>query len=469
MRLRPTFTSQSPTKRFSYCPGCLQKQLEIDRLREEVARLKARLRYQERSAQEGPFGASTPSSKIPIKTNTPPESQQRQGGAKAGHCGHGRRCIPHEEVTEHQSVAAPRKCPYCGGKLDPRGGKARTVIEVEPARKEVIRYELQQCDCPHCKRVITAPTPGVFPKALFGNRVLAHVAIEHYVHGIPLAHLSRQLGLGQGSLWSALHQLAARLAPALEKLIEEYRRAPVKHADETGWRTDGRNGYAWLFRTERVSLFRFRQSRSAQIPQEVLGTQRLRGTLVVDRYKGYNQAPCAIQYCYAHLLRDVQNLDKEFPQEAEVSRFVAALAPLLSQAMQLRAQKLARAQFAQRALELKIDIKSRVHAEAKHPGIQKIQNIFRKNSARLYRWANQPAIPAENNSSERELRRLVIARKISFGSQSEKGARTRETLMSVLHTLDKRTDDLFAAFHRALNALAQNVKLDPYKTLFDSG
>jgi transposase len=434
-----------------------------------VARLKARLRYQERSAQEGPFGASTPSSKIPIKASAQPENAQRQGGAKAGHCGHGRRCIPEEEISERQDVPAPEKCPYCGGKLDPRGSQPRTVIEVEPARKKVIRYQLQQCDCPHCQRVVTAPAPGVFPKALFGNRLLAHVALQHYVHGIPLGHLSRQLGLGEGSLWSALHQLAARLAPALEKLKEEYRRAPVKHADETGWRTDGRNGYAWLFRTAHVSLFRFRQSRSAQIPEEVLGTQRLRGTLVVDRYNGYNKAPCAIQYCYAHLLRDVQGLAKDFPDEPEVSRFVAQLAPLLSQAMQLRAQKLTRVEFVQRALELKMDIKTLVHTSAKHPGVQKIQNIFRENSARLYHWANNPAIPAENNATERELRRLVIARKISFGSQSENGARTRETLMSVLHTLAKRTDDLFGTFHRALNALAQNDKLDPYKLLFDSG
>jgi len=63
---------------------------------------------------------------------------------------------------------------------------------------------------------------------------------------------------------------------------------------------------------------------------------------------------------------------------------------------------------------------------------------------------------------------LVIARKISFGSQSEQGAQTREILMSVLHTLRKRTDDYFGAFKRALDALAQDETRDPYKLLFDS-
>jgi len=442
--------------------------LVIDRLQEEIVRLKARLRYQERTAKEGPFGSSTPSAKVPFKANTPPESSQRRGGGKPGHRGHGRRNIPGDEVTRQQSVPGPERCPYCGGPLDPKGSKARTIIEVDPVRKEVVRYELEQCDCGHCHRTFTARPAGVFAKGLFGNRLLTHLALEHYVQGVTLGHLSTHLGVSQGSLWAALHQLARRLATVTERLLLEYRRARVKHADETGWRTDGHNGYAWLFCTERVSLFRFRQSRSASVAQEVFGTQRLPGTLVVDRYNGYNQMPCSIQYCYAHLLREVQDLGKEFPEVSEVSQFVARFAPLLAEAMKLRAQELTAAQFRQQALELKVEIKALVHSPAQHPGIQKIQNIFRDRATRLYHWAKNPAIPADNNRAERELRPLVIARKISFGSQSEQGARTRETLMSVLHTLRKQTKDVFGAFKRALDALAQDEKRDPYKLLFDS-
>lgn len=446
----------------------MQKQLVIDRLQEEIVRLKARLRYQERTAKEGPFGSSTPSAKVPCKANAPPENSPRRGGARPGHRGHGRRNVPSDQVTARQTVPGPERCPYCGGPLAPKGSKARTIIEVDPVRKEVVRYELEQSDCRHCHHTFTARPAGVFAKGLFGNRLLTHLAMEHYVQGVTLGRLSASLGITQGSLWSALHQLAGRLAAVPERLLLEYRRAPVKHADETGWRTDGHNGYAWLFCTERISLFRFRQSRSASVAQEVLGTQRLRGVLVVDRYNGYNQAPCAIQYCYAHLLREVQDLEKEFPDVDEVSRFVASFAPRLAQAMQLRTQSLAPARFAERALELKIDIKTLVHSPAQHPGIQKIQNIFRKRASRLYHWAKNPAIPAENNRAERELRPLVIARKISFGSQSEQGARTREILMSVLHTLRKRTDKVFDRFKRCLDALAEDETRDPYQLLFDS-
>ncbi len=314
--------------------------------------------------------------------------------------------------------------------MDPKGTKARTIIDVEPVSKEVVRYELEQRDCGRCHRTFTARPAGVFAKSLFSNRFLTHLAVEHYVHGVTLGHLSAQL--------------------------------------ETGWRNDGHSGYGWLFCTALISLYRFRQSRAASVPKEVFGSKRLRGILVVDRYNGYNRMPCSIQYCYSHLLREVQDLGKDFPEVGEVVQFVERFAPLLAGAMKLRGQDLKRTEFCQRALELKLEIKATAYSPAQHPGIQKIQNIFRKQAARLYHWAKNPAIPADNNRAERELRPLVIARKISFGSQSEQGAQTREILMSVLHTLRKRTDDYFGAFQRALDALAQDETRDPYKLLFDS-
>jgi transposase len=173
---------------------------------------------------------------VPLKANTPPENSQRRGGAQPGHWGHGRRDIPDAEVTREEVVPGLEQCPYCGGPLDPKGSKPRTIIEVDPVRKEVIRYELAQRDCGRCHRTFTARPAGVFAKGLFGNQLLTHLAVEHYVQGVTLGHLSAQLAVGQGGLWAALHQLARRLADVPQRLLLEYRRAPVKHADETGWR-----------------------------------------------------------------------------------------------------------------------------------------------------------------------------------------------------------------------------------------
>lgn len=305
------------------------------------------------------------------------------------------------------------------------------------------------------------------PKCLYGNQLFTHVAIQHYLNGQTLGQLERQTGIGYGSLVDAMHQLARRLKEVPEKLIQEYRNAAVKHADETGWRNDGQNGYGWIFCAPDTSIFRFRGSRSARIVHEVLGEKPLPGVLVVDRYNAYNKARCTIQYCYAHLLRDVKDIEKEFPDNAEIRSFVETLSPLLSQAIHLRTLKLPDHEFKKHAERIKTEIIKVVHHEARHPAIQSIQTIFREKSERLYHWAEDPQIPADNNLAERELRPLVIARKISFGSQSERGAETRGILMTVLHTLRKRAPDVAVAFKRGLDRIAENPSLDPYAVFFE--
>ncbi len=446
----------------------MHKQQQIDRLQEENNRLKARLLYQERTAKEAPFGSSTPSSKQAIKLNSLEDNQKKIGGAKVGHVGSGR-CDPApEDFTRTERVDGLQQCPDCGVDLVSKGFQKRTVIDVVPVRKEVIAYQLHSCACPKCRRVFTPPAPGVFSRNLYSNRLLAHLAHEHYVHGITLGYLTKQLNLNHGTVIQAMHALAIRLESILKKLQQQYRQAKVRHADETGWRNDGKNGYAWLFCTPTLSLFRFPQTRSGKVPLEMFGSKPRKGVLVVDRYKAYNRVLCQKQYCYAHLLREVKDLTKEFPELTEVQQFVDRFAPLLSDAMKLRTVGLKIKEFQRQALQLKTRIQQIVESVAQHPGIQRIQNIFRENAENLYHWITHPDIPAENNRAERELRPLVIARKLSFGSQSERGLKTREILMSVLNTLNKRTEDGFSKLTSALNALASDPKGDPYNLLFNS-
>ena len=455
---------------FTYCPECLKKQQRINELEEEIVRLKARLRYQERTVEEGFFGSSTPSSKLPVKPNTLSERRARCGGAKPGHPGHGRASFSTTEAHHTQPVELPDQCPFCGATLQPKEFLDRSVLDAKPLEIHKVVYRLERKRCPRCHRALRARAPKVLPKALLSNRLLAHMAVEHYLRGITLGHLQEQTGIGSGTLVQAFHQLAQRLNTVPERLVEEYRQALVKHADETGWSNDGQNGHAWLFATLWTSIFRFRHTRSASVPKELFGEYPLPGTLVVDRYAAYNKAPCYIQYCYCHLSRDVQDIQKQFPNEPEVHRFVDTLVPLLTDAIQLRSLPISNKQFLRRAASLKQNILSVVHRDARHPAVQTLQNIFRANPHRLYHWARDRTIPADNNLAERDFRPLVIARKISFGSQSERGARTREILMTVLHTLKKRlhgpSADVHDALCLALDRIAEDPSLDPFRLLF---
>lgn len=215
---------------------------EIDRLKEENERLKDRWRYQKHSVKEGFFGASTPSSKRPVKPNATVAPQPKMGGAKPGHAGQGRPAVPLAPADRGERVNLPERCPDCGGTVEGKGTKARSVIEVEPLRRQTVHYQLERKYCPGCRRWVTARAPGVLKRALLSNRLLAHVAVQPYVYGVTLGPLENQLEVGYGTLLGALHQMAERLSPACEQRVKEYRQASVRPADETGWRTDGRNG-----------------------------------------------------------------------------------------------------------------------------------------------------------------------------------------------------------------------------------
>jgi transposase len=202
------------------------------------------------------------------------------------------------------------------------------------------------------------------------------------------------------------------------------------------------------------------------VPKEVLGDQPLAGVLVVDRYNGYNRAPCALQYCYAHLLREVEGLGQEFPEQVEVRCFTASLIPLLAQAMHLQAQKLSDRAYHQQARRLRQQIRGVIGQPARHLGVRRIQDLFSEHAHRLYHWAEDRRVPADNNRAERELCPTVIARKVSFGSQSDAGAKTREVLMSVVHTLKKRSADPERHFKSVLDQLAADPSQDPVDLLF---
>jgi len=450
----------------AYCIGCLKKQKKIKELEEEIARLKYKLCHQRRTAKEGFFGSSTPSSKVPVKPNSSTKHQRNRGGGKPGHKGHGRSSICEQDADDVERVAIDNVCPDCGNALEEKGTRARTVIDCQPVKMRKIVYHLQRKRCPKCKKVISAKPPGVLAKCLYSNRLLAYVAVQHYIYGNTLGQIEKQTGIGYSSLIDAMHQLARRLKDVPESLIQVYRDSPLKHADETGWRTDGQNGYAWLFCTPDVSIFRFRRTRSGSVAREVFGPKPLPGVLVVDRYNGYNKMPCSIQYCYAHLLRTVKDLEEDFPENTEIASFVEALAPQLANAISLRTLDITDRQFKHQAAKIKDAIIDITNRQARHPAIQNVQDIFRQRAQRLFHWAENRNIPADNNRAERELRPLVIARKISFGSQSDAGARTREILMTVLHTLKKKTGDVTSAFKSALDKLAEQHDVDLYQAIF---
>lgn len=450
---------------FDYCEDCFAKQQKIDRLEERIKQLEAQLRYRDKKDKGPFFGSSTPSSKIPVKATSPEENRMKKGGAKIGHVGNGRKSVTEAMADQiiYQTVDID-KCPDCGEPLVYKETTLRSIVDsiLNKAKNILIKNEVKRC--PKCKKLVVTKYP-VLPKNMYGNILISSSAIMHYLHGIPLKRIEEMWGdkVVEGSLIKSFHRVADIWKPAIEKLKEEYRLKPVKHADETGWRTDGASGYSWLFCADDISIFSFKNTRSSRVAADVLGQEKIPGVLVVDRYAGYNKSPCALQYCLAHLLRNLEDIGKEFPAVKEVQSFVSCLAPLLAGAMHLRGKPISDAKYYQSAQKLKDEIEKIIRAPAAHNSIKSYQDIFKDNAHRLYHWVTDRNIPADNNRAERELRPTVIARKVSFGSQSEQGALTRSILMTVIHTAAKRLKDQTPEewFKQTLDAFSRDMTIDP--------
>ena len=442
--------------------------MEIDRLRDENARLKAKLKYDSEKSGQLPVGAHTPPSRIDKKKNSTEDLRKKKGGARTGHRGHGR--SSHEKADEIiQSECDLDNCPDCGGALHSLGSRNRSVVEAMPIKAKQVLYTINRYRCTTCSKVVESK-PDVLPKCLYGARLLSQASVMHYFHGISIGKLIEMFGpnVSEGGLIQAFHRFGRYCEKALPLAIEEFRKDPVRHADETGWRNDGQSGYAWYFGTERVSILEFANTRAASVPRKIFGTEPLPGTLVVDRYGAYNKMPVSLQYCYAHLLREVEKLEEEFSESKEVIQFCGLLIPLLAQAMKLRGLDITNKEFYLRAKTLKTEMKKLMALNCSHLGIRRIQQIFSEKEKRMYQWVKDRRVPADNNKAERELRPTVIARKVSLGSQSDAGAKTRGAIMTVLFTAKKRIHSGLALedwLKQAIERLAKEPHLNIYNLL----
>lgn len=454
-----------------FCPKYLKLVSENARLKDEIARLKAKLSRQERTAREQPFGLSTPSSKQLIKPSLPElseaEVKRRKGGASVGHAGHGWK-EPDGPEPETEVQPALEACPCCGGALESFPAEeynVRELIDCNPLPTFRRRVKVPTHYCPRCRKPVRPRIDGVLPKTRLTNNVLARTATDHYLDGIPMGVVARRLNVAKGVLFNGMHRLAEIFQPATDGLLRLLRDAAIKQADETSWRTDGDNGYAWVFIAGQITIFVCEQTRSSSVPSAVLAD--CIGKLMTDRYAAYNCFNGKRGYCLEHLKRDTLKIVVDNPNSKECLAFTTELVPWLSMAMSLRAAcagdnvtYLLRAAFIRRKIEVIVE------ASARHPSVQRIQNIFRENTERLWLWTTDPRMPADNNAAERAIRPLAIARKVSHGSISAKGRKTRGVMMSVLHRLNACCTDPAAQLVKALNHYAQDRNANMFDRVF---
>ena len=250
--------------------------------------------------------------------------------------------------------------------------------------------------------------------------------IQWYLRTVHGLHLSL------GAIVAATRKVAGKAQTELAGILEHIRGSPVVHADETGWREDGHNGYVWTFSAPTQRYF-LRRGRGKTVVDEAL-SDAFSGVLVSDCYAAYHHYDGPKQRCWAHLLRDIHDLQSLYPEDTPLARWADAVHGIYDRPKAFTHPQTKRRRTAQLALERRLLALCRPFRNDPLAVQARLCRRMENHIKELFVFVAEPAAPPDNNAAERSLRHLVVSRKVSGGTRSDQGTDTKMTLASIFGT-----------------------------------
>jgi transposase len=417
-----------------------QQQVIIATLEQRVADLERRLGS---SGGKGVPGTK-PTAQTRSRTSGTPRKQRARGYSR-------RRSSAPTQVVTH----AADQCPTCGIPLT--GGwvkRRREVIELPLAPVQVIEHRVLARVCPHCRQRVVpqvALAGAVAGRQRLGTGLVSLIATLREAGRWPVAMIQwylrtvHRLHLSVGAIVGASHRVATAGQPAVAQIQQQIRASPAVQADETGWRENGVNGYVWSFSTP-TAAYITHGSREGVMVDTVLG-EGFTGVLGSDFYAGYHHYPGEHQRCWVHLLRDIHDLRLLYPTDRAVTRWAQAIRKVYDRAKAFASDDPRERVRMRRRCEQALAQVCRKPAADPTAAHGRLSRRILRHLSELFVFVSRPEVPADNNGAERSVRHLVTSRKISGGTRSPAGTRTKMTLATLFGTwrLQGR-DPLLACF-----------------------
>lgn len=415
-------------------------QAQVAALQAEVAQLREQLgRNSQNSSQP-------PSSDPP---NAPPRPQGAASGRKAGgqpgHTGHGRKLVPLERVN-HVIDLKPIQCEECGALLlgEDAHPIRHQVMELPRIEPEVTEYRQQTLTCLACGAPTQAACPVDMPAGSFGPRVQATVGYLTGRIGVSQREVEEVMqtvfhtDISLGSIPAQEDQVSAALAEPVQAVQAYVQQQPVVNVDETSWREKTKRTWLWINTTPLVTLFRVLATRGAKGAQQVLGAV-VKCIVGSDRWSGYNWLdPRQRQVCWAHLKRDFQALVERGGESARIGRaLLEQVEKMFSLWHRVRDGTLSRADFQTAMPPIQTGVGELLREGATlacGKTRRTCQNILKLEVA-LWTFVRVEGVEPTNNCAERGLRRAVLWRRRSFGTQSGDGSHFVERVLTAVTTL----------------------------------
>ncbi|MBI3442164.1 MAG: transposase [Candidatus Sungbacteria bacterium] len=364
----------------------------------------------------------------------------------------------------HRTISAPQEitreethtidaCPDCHTPLT----KIKTVVfyeedirlpEKPDSFKTVIKHSVEKGYRTTCAKWRPAlplpPTPVVI-----SSRVRAFVSYASIILRLSydqIQHILSDLyafSISQGEITNILEKEATKPIPAFEELKTTVRVQAGVHYDQTGWKVqrEDQGNHAWVMTGTKTpdAVFLMGRSRGKGNAEELMG-ENLSHIGIGDDYGAYRNLFACHQLCWAHPPRKLRDLTQSDTLDQKVRE----------QCQETYAQFSALYRNLRVILEMPFDLAQRIKVRDELIGrfqtiaiphlsdpqkLKSIKESLSKNIASYFTRLTHEGIPADNNKAERALRHLVLKRKISFGSRTQKGADPLSVLCSVLLSL----------------------------------
>jgi transposase len=412
-------------------------------LEEKIVQLEKRIEELERLLGMNSNNSSKPPSSDPLGMSVaPPKRRRKKRGARKGHKPHLRELLPQEFVKEHFHLK-PEMCTCGSTNLEETSEEPlrHQVVDIPPIKPEVTEYVQHISRCRDCGELVYIPLPDDIRRRHFGAGVLAIVGIltgklnTSKRKALAMMNEVFSVPMSLGGLSNCEGQVTDILEQPHNEAAEHVREQDIGHADETGWpRGNKEKGWLWAFCCSTAAFFIVHANRNQQAARKLIGN--FAGKLVTDRYGVYNFYQLIRQICWAHLKRDFKAVSESKGELGKTGYKLHGLAKkILKMRKRVRDGTLQWKTFQRRMPELQKRVESLLKDGASFDG--KLGGKCRKIlKCKKYLWTfvRDPRVKQTNNFAERIVRQGVLWRKSSFGTQSERGARYVECVLTVCAT-----------------------------------
>jgi len=451
------------------------------RLKAQVAELQAenaRLSGQLAAARKHSGNSSKPPSSdiVKPKDRRRRKKSKRRIGAQKGHPKHQRPAFAPDPVDQRIPFRL-KQCPVDPShRITPAEGPGhqRTIQQVELVEKpfRIVQYTAYSIWCQDCGSYHQAPLPEPIVKAgLFGPRLTSRVV---YLKGkIHASHSGIRdffqdvvgIKVSRGYVAKLLHKASQAFAGPYGELIELLPQQSHLNSDETGHKENGQRYWIWCFRAASFVLFTIDPSRGTEVLMRILGKD-FKGILGCDYYAAYRkyarQCSVLVQFCLAHLIRDVKYLCA-FP-DAQVQRYGRGLLAGLQALFWTLHRK---DQLSARAFEAELQQahdqiwKAAIPSSAGpfHRLIYNMAERFYHHGEAYFQFITAPGIDPTNNVVEQAMRFVVIDRHITQGTRSARGRQICERLWTVIATCAVHKRSPFQWIYQAISAYFKELKV----------